>query len=77
MNPQVARRRHRVVRRDVDTVPPPGRPGERNPAARLTRQQVAVVRALRQNGMTLRAIAEAMSMSQSQIGNIVRGKCWT
>lgn len=56
--------------------PPPGMPGEANPAAKLDRTAVAAVRALRQNGNTLRSIAENVGISQSQVSNIVNGRSW-
>lgn len=58
------------------TNPPPGRPGELNPSAKADRTTVAVVRALRENGRTLKSIGEQFGLSQSQVRNIVTGRCW-
>ena len=51
-------------------------PGERNPSAKLSSEQVARVRAAAASGATQRAIASRLGMSQSQIGNIVRRSSW-
>jgi hypothetical protein len=51
-------------------------PGELNPAARLTEQQVAEIRRRNVGGESQRTLAAAFNISQSQVGNIVRGKSW-
>jgi hypothetical protein len=51
-------------------------PGALNPAAKLNDATVLLVRSLRRDGWTLLRIATKVQMSQSQIRNIVTGKCW-
>lgn len=51
-------------------------PGESNPSAKLDSQKVLNIRQRRKRGASLREIARETGMSQSQIGNIVRGDCW-
>lgn len=52
------------------------RPAEKNPAAKLTWPVVRAIRARCAAGEFQRDVAASFGMSQSQIGNIVRGKCW-
>jgi hypothetical protein len=56
------------------TIPP--KPGEANPSAKLTWPTVRAIRARRQAGATLGAIATEFGISQSQVRNIVDGRCW-
>lgn len=51
-------------------------PGESNPSAKLSQMEVDRIRELHNQGCTQRDIAEEFEMSQSQIGNIVRGDSW-
>ena len=48
-------------------VPPPGRPGELNPSAKLSKEDVAAVRQAQQEGVTQREIAHRFDISQSQV----------
>lgn len=50
--------------------------GEENPAAKLCFGQVVEIRAMSQSGYSQRAIAQHFGISQSQVGNIVRGSSW-
>jgi hypothetical protein len=50
--------------------------GEENPAAKLCVGQVLEIRAMKQAGLPQRKIAQIFSLSQSQVGNIVRGESW-
>jgi len=56
--------------------PKNSKPGESNPSAKLCREDVDRIRILASSGYTQRAIATAFRMSESQIGNIVHGRCW-
>lgn len=51
-------------------------PGDKNPAAKLTWPVVRSIRARCAAGETHRSVSQALGMSETQIGNIVRGKCW-
>ena len=50
--------------------------GESNPSAKLCSGQALEIRALYQSGRTLKYIADAYGISQSQAGNIGRGEAW-
>lgn len=52
------------------------RPGEKNPAAKLTLHAVKLVRGLSRQGYSNRRLAKIFNMGASQIGNIVRGDSW-
>lgn len=51
-------------------------PGELNPAAKLTPAEVLRIREMKQTGATNQAIGALVGASPSQVGNIVRRKCW-
>jgi hypothetical protein len=51
-------------------------PGEANPAAKVSRVLVEEIRARARLGESQRSIADAFQLSQSQVGNIVRGDSW-
>jgi hypothetical protein len=51
-------------------------PGEANPAAKITRVLSEEIRARARNGESQRSIADSFRLSQSQVGNIVRGDSW-
>lgn len=51
-------------------------PGALNPSAKLTAEQVAVLRRKRSEGATLKALATEFQISKSQAGNIARGESW-
>ena len=50
--------------------------GERNPAAKLTEDQVKVIRAAVAAGGTLRHIAWAFGVSERTVRHIVQGTTW-
>lgn len=50
--------------------------GERNPAAKLSPQDVARIRDLAGSGVQQREIAESFSLGQSHVSRIVRGESW-
>lgn len=52
------------------------RPGEANPAARLSATQVARMRRLRADGAQLKQLAEQYGVSLSHVSNVVRGLRW-
>jgi hypothetical protein len=52
------------------------RPGDKNPAAKLTWEQVRLIRACFRSGEKRAAIALSFGISQSQVSNIVWGRCW-
>jgi len=52
------------------------KPGELNPAAKIGRGEVDLIRQRASAGEPQRALATAFGLSQSQIGNIVRGQSW-
>lgn len=56
--------------------PRPSFPGELNPAAKLTFEKVEEIRRLHQHGMSQKRLAQQFLMSQSQVGNIIRGSSW-
>lgn len=51
--------------------------GEAHGLAKLTDDQVRLMRRLALEGMPTRRIAEVFGMSRSRIGDIIRGKGWT
>lgn len=51
--------------------------GERNPAARLTTDQVDAIRRMRSQGALLAEISAQFGISQSQVSRIVRGENWS
>jgi len=53
----------------------PDRSGQKNPAAKLTRETVAQIRSLAVT-RTNRSLAEQFSVSPSQVANIVHGRSW-
>lgn len=50
--------------------------GERHPNAKLTRDLVAEIRTMRDDGETLAAIAESFGLHASTVHAIVRGRTW-
>ena len=56
--------------------PRPKTRGSGNHAAKLTQRDVDCIRDMAMVGVRQRDIAERFGVSQSQVGNIVRGKCW-
>lgn len=56
--------------------PRPKTRGAGNPAAKLTQRDVDCIRDMAMVGVRQRDIAARFGISQSQVGNIVRGKCW-
>ena len=50
--------------------------GEKNGGAKLTREQVREIRSLRENGLTLRVIADKFSISVESVRNIHFRKKW-
>jgi hypothetical protein len=50
--------------------------GEENPSAKLCVGQILEIRAFAQSGESQRKIAQKYNVSQSQIGNIVKGRSW-
>lgn len=58
------------------SIPPPGRPGAANPSAKVTTDIVFNIRQQAQSGASQRSLAVKHGLSQSQVGNIVRGQCW-
>lgn len=64
-------------RKGRSSVRPHSCPGETNPAAKLTSEQVAEIRFLLREGKSQDAIASEFGVSQSQISNINLGKQWT
>lgn len=50
--------------------------GERNPAAKLTAEQVIEIRHRRQQGETLLALATEFGISKSYVGNLAAGRKW-
>ncbi len=71
-----ARDRNSMGRHRTSTAPRPSMANELNPSARVTREQVDEIRQLARAGAIQRELAERFGLSQSQVGNIVRGKCW-
>lgn len=53
-----------------------GMPGENNPAARLTAEQVAAIRGLKSTGMTQRARGKLFNVSDVTVSLIDRGVTW-
>lgn len=53
-----------------------GLPGASNSGAKLTEDQVVEIRRLRVAGWTQDALAARFSISQTQVGRIVRGERW-
>ena len=51
-------------------------PGERNPAAKLTKRQVAAIRRRLARGESQRSVARRFSVSASQVGRIATGESW-
>ena len=54
-----------------------GLPGERNPSAKLTEEQVAEVRRLLVSGEPQRVIAAQYGVSRGAITKINRGRTWS
>jgi hypothetical protein len=51
-------------------------PGSKNPAAKLTVDDVKEIRFLVHSGWTQTAISEAYGVSQVQIGKVINEQCW-
>jgi Helix-turn-helix domain of resolvase len=63
-----------AVRRNV---PRTSLPGERNPAAKLTRRRVRAIRRRLAAGEPQRVVAKRFGISRSQLQRIWRGESWT
>lgn len=65
------------------SIPPPkqtrqrkSQPGESNPNSKLTAVQVAEMRALAQEGASMKDLADRYGISRSQVANILVGRAW-